>query len=337
VTSPAERRYRRLLWAYPRSYRDHRGAEMLTTMLEMAEDGHRPGLHLVLSGLRQRFRLPARRPFVGVAALLAAVVLGGFGAAAGTWTAWRTATAVPSDAEIRALNASVTGMPAVSGLFHETSAQQGPSVLILADGTSPWSATRVRDTLTGAGWQVTSLRENQAMFAPREDSDAEFLTTNGAWTATRDGLRMHGSARTMAGTPFAAPDYYRFTVWPAEPAALRPLTVAGAVVGLLAGWLLVAALARRRLATALAAAGFAAAALPAYRFYHETHAVLAYEYGSPYPVTVDGSHGGVVTLVCAVAGLLAVAAAAILARPRREGRAGVPHAAPPPGSRHRVR
>jgi hypothetical protein len=42
VTTRAERRYRRLLRAYPRSYRDHRGTEILTTLLEMAEDGRRP-------------------------------------------------------------------------------------------------------------------------------------------------------------------------------------------------------------------------------------------------------------------------------------------------------
>jgi len=36
VSTRTERHYRRLLWAYPRSYRDHRGTEILTTLLEMA-------------------------------------------------------------------------------------------------------------------------------------------------------------------------------------------------------------------------------------------------------------------------------------------------------------
>jgi hypothetical protein len=59
-----ERRYRRLLRAYPRAYRDRRGTEMVTTLLEMAEAGEgRPGpresAHLVLAGVRQRFRPPA--------------------------------------------------------------------------------------------------------------------------------------------------------------------------------------------------------------------------------------------------------------------------------------
>ena len=168
MTTRIERRYRRLLWAYPRSYRDHRGTEILTTLLEMAEDGRRPGIHLVLSGLWQRFRLPARRPLAAVAALLAAVVLGGFGAAAGTWIAWRTA-AVPSDREMRALDAGLTGIPTDGGLFHDTSAQLGPSVVVLADGVTVWSAARVRDTLAGAGWRLTSLRESESRTTPRED------------------------------------------------------------------------------------------------------------------------------------------------------------------------
>jgi hypothetical protein len=318
VTTRTERHYRRLLRAYPRSYRDHRGAEILTTLLEMAEDGRRPGFHLVFSGLRQRFKLPARRPLAWVAALLAAAVLGGFGAAAGTWIAWRTASAVPSDREMRAINATLTGTPADAGLFHDTSAQQGPSVLILADGATAWSASRIRDTLAGAGWRITSFRESEARTTPREDTDTTFPTTFGTWTATSGGLKMQGSAQVIAGSPFTDAAYYaasyRVTVWPVEPAALRSLTIAGLLAGLLGGWLLVAGLARRRLATTLATVGLAAATLPAYRFYREAYEVMAYAHGSPYPLSVDGSHGGTLTLVCAVAGLLTVAAA-IVARP----------------------
>jgi hypothetical protein len=319
VSTRTERYYRRLLWAYPRSYRDHRGTEILTTLMEMAEDGRRPGLHLILSGLRQRFKLPARRPLAWVAAVLAAAVLGGFGAAAGTWIAWRTAATVPSDPRLQALHATLTGIPGDAPLYHETSAQQGSNVLILGDGATQWSASRVRDTLTGAGWRITSLQESEARTKPREDSDASFPTTYGYWTATTGGLKMYGRAEVIAGAPFSAAFYaasYRFAVWPVEPAVLRPLTVAGGIAGLLAGWLLVAALARRRFATALVTAGLAAAALPAYRFYREAYEVLVYAHGSPYPTTVDGSHGGTPTLIGAVAGLLVIVTAAIVTRPR---------------------
>src|ERR1700712_2359521 len=93
ISGRREARYQRLLWAYPRAYRSRHGAEMVTTLLEMAEAGGGRGqaAHLVLCGLRQRFRLPAGRPLAWLGAVLAAVVLGAFGAAGGTWLGWQPA------------------------------------------------------------------------------------------------------------------------------------------------------------------------------------------------------------------------------------------------------
>ncbi|OLE21565.1 MAG: hypothetical protein AUG44_27165 [Actinobacteria bacterium 13_1_20CM_3_71_11] len=59
-----ERRYRRLLVAYPAGYRERRADEIITTYLDLAAPGQvRPTLadaiDLVASGLRQRFRVPA--------------------------------------------------------------------------------------------------------------------------------------------------------------------------------------------------------------------------------------------------------------------------------------
>ncbi|GIF17281.1 hypothetical protein BJ973_000016 [Actinoplanes tereljensis] len=324
MTTRTERHYRRLLWAYPRSYRDHRGTEILTTLLDMAEDGHRPGLHLILSGLGQRFKLPARRPLAWVAALLAAAVLGGLGAAAGTWIAWRTAAAIPSDREAQALNATLTGIPGDAPLYHETSGQQGPSVAVQVDGTAGWSASRIRDALTGTGWRITSLRESEGRVIPREDMTVSVPIQYGIWTATRGGLKLYGDARVFTGSPFTDAASYNIRMWPVEPAVIRPLTVAGTIAGLLAGWLLVAALARRRLATGLVAAGLAAATLPAYQFYLAAYAVLTYPHGSPDPRSTDSSHGATttLTLICTVAGLLAIVTATIVARHRLAVRAG---------------
>ena len=116
-------------------------------------------MHLVLCGLRQRFRLPAGRPLAWAAALLAAVVLGAFGAAAGTWLGWQTAASVPSDRELRALNAATTGMPAPAAVYAELSAMTGPGAAVRADGTSDYSAERIRAGLISAGWQITSFHE----------------------------------------------------------------------------------------------------------------------------------------------------------------------------------
>ncbi|MEQ4302182.1 GlsB/YeaQ/YmgE family stress response membrane protein [Plantactinospora sp. B6F1] len=59
--SPLERRYRRLLYAYPRRYRSSRGDELVGTYLDLAEpDRRRPSRHDVVdvlrAGLRQRLR-----------------------------------------------------------------------------------------------------------------------------------------------------------------------------------------------------------------------------------------------------------------------------------------
>ncbi|WP_405099250.1 hypothetical protein [Micromonospora sp. NBC_01412] len=69
-----ERRYRRLLWAYPSAYRRDRGAELVGTYLDLASEGRRrPSLadaaDLVGGGLRERLRA------AGTAGLLSGVRL----------------------------------------------------------------------------------------------------------------------------------------------------------------------------------------------------------------------------------------------------------------------
>jgi hypothetical protein len=58
------RRYRRLLWAYPRRYRRYRGTEMLTTLLDSARPGQRrptvgAALDILVGGVRCRLRPPS--------------------------------------------------------------------------------------------------------------------------------------------------------------------------------------------------------------------------------------------------------------------------------------
>ncbi|WP_433381251.1 hypothetical protein ACQPZX_16760 [Actinoplanes sp. CA-142083] len=352
----SERHYRRLLWAYPRAYRSRHGDEMVTTLLDMAESGRRPGLglsaHLVLCGLRQRFRLPARRPLAWLAALLAAVALGAFGAAAGTWLGWQTAVAVPSDGELRALNAAMTGMPAPAAVYREPSAMKGPGALVRADGTSDYSAERARAALLADGWRITSFRETDgAILAnpdPGADTDLSPETDLSAkarfdallpiptkfldYTATKGDLKLQGDGSVIVGGAelgLTGQAMWATEVWPLEAVAVRPLTVAGAVVGVLAGWLLAAAAAyrlrgtgrpRRWLATVLSAAGLAALAVPVYELYRDAYQVLVYAHGSPYPYIVDGPDDGRVTLFCTVVGLLAIVIAVAAARPAGEGR-----------------
>jgi hypothetical protein len=324
-----ERRYRRLLLAYPRAYRHHRGAEMVTTLLEMAEAGRaRPdrgqAVHLVLCGLAQRFRLPAGRPLTWAGAALAAVLLGGFGALGGTWLGWQTAAAVPSDGELRRLNASMTGMPAPAAVYRERSSMNGPHTLVRADGASTCSAERIRAALDSAGWRITSFHEGDGatiVDLARDPAGVRIPTRFARFTAAKGGLKLagHGSVITSgADRGLAGQASYDTAVWPREAAAVRPLTIAGLLGGLLAGWLLAAAFAGRVrrsggrgrwAATVLSGAGLAAATVPAYQQYRDAYQVMVYAHGSPYPYVVHGPDDAGLTLMCLVAGLLTVIAA----------------------------
>jgi hypothetical protein len=335
MTARLERRYRRLLWAYPKAYRDHRGAEMVGTLLDLAEagdggPGFRLSAHLILAGLRQRFRLSARRPLAWLGALLAAVALGAFGAAGGTWLGWQTAASIPSDVSLRALNAAMTGMPAPAAVYTDLSAMKGPGTLVRADGTSDYSADRVRSALTSAGWRITSFREEDGAIVVGDLRDGQDVPAKSVYyTATKGALKLQGDGTVIVGGAdrgLAGQASYGTEVWPREPAVVRPLTIAGLVAGALAGWLLAVAAAarlsrsgrlRRWLAAGLSAAGLAAIAVPAYQHYRDAYQVMVYAQGSPYPYIVDGPRDAGLTLTCTVIGLLAIAAAVALARTRR--------------------
>ncbi len=100
--------------AYPRAYRQGHADEIVTTMLEMAEDGQRhptasDAWHLFVSGVRQRFRLPAGRPLLRVAAVFVTLIAGAFGTAAGSWAAEQAFADLPGDDGVAALTRQVAG------------------------------------------------------------------------------------------------------------------------------------------------------------------------------------------------------------------------------------
>jgi hypothetical protein len=75
-----EGRYRRLLLAYPRSYREHRGEEIVATLMEDARPGQtrpdrRARLDLALGGLRERLGLHEPDGFAAGTALVSPVCL----------------------------------------------------------------------------------------------------------------------------------------------------------------------------------------------------------------------------------------------------------------------
>jgi MFS family permease len=93
------------------------------------------------------------------------------------------------------------------------------------------------------------------------------------------------------------------------------------VLGLLAGWLLTAALAdrvrqsgraRRRAVAVLGATALAAAVVPAVDFYRNLYRILSYDSGPPNPY-IDGAPNEHPPAVLIGIGLLAVAAAILIA------------------------
>jgi hypothetical protein len=232
----------------------------------------------------------------------------------------------------------MTGMPTPAAVYKEPSAMRGPNTLVRADGTSNYSAERVRGALTSAGWRITSFHERDgAVLANVGEGPAEAVsipTRFVDYTATKGGLKLAGDGSVITGGAdrgLAGQASYATELWPREATAVRPLTIAGLLGGLLAGWLLAAFAYRTRrggrlqqwVATALYGAGLAAVAVPAYQLYCDAYQVMVYAHGSPEPYIVYGPIDEIPVLTGAVIGLLVVVAAlAVVAavaaeRPRR--------------------
>ena len=332
MSAGPERRYRRLLWAYPGAYRRRHGAEIVTTLLDMAESGHggptvAQRLHLVACGLRQRFRLPARRPLALVAAVLAAMAVGALGAAGGTWLGWRTAASVPSTHDMRALTGALAGAPPEINVYELATAMNGPWIASTATGRVPYSADRVRTALTSAGWRITAFTETTGGTVVDITTDpwTEAPTRLIRFSATKDGLSLTGDTMTVVGP--AGDSRQRLDVWVDETAAVRPLTIAGLLIGMLAGWPIAAALAyraglsgrpRRAAVTVLGMMALAAAAVPVFELYRNLYQVLSYDSGAPGPYVVNvPGEAGLVPAGVGI-GLLALTAAFLIAARGRE-------------------
>ncbi|WP_433295307.1 hypothetical protein ACQP2F_35445 [Actinoplanes sp. CA-030573] len=283
-SSALERRYRRLLLAYPGRYRRGHGAEIVTTLMELADDGQtRPGVsdawHLVASGIRQRFRLPGRRPLALVAAVLITVIGGAFGAAAGSWVAEQTFTGLPGDARVAALTRQVADSDRDFSMVRSTSPWWTGNVLGVADAPG-WTPEAARARLAADGWQVGSIEDRDgAAYEQRADGTMVRVSSRGSeFEAARDGLRMQ-----VTGYVSAEHGTVSIMLWPGGTGALRPAMTAGIVIGLVGGWLIAAAGAyrvralppgRRRVAVALTTASIAALATPAFAFWVNVMRVL---------------------------------------------------------------
>ncbi|WP_433833654.1 hypothetical protein ACQP2E_19440 [Actinoplanes sp. CA-015351] len=302
-----ERRYRRLLLAYPGAYRRRHGDEILTTLFDLADDGNGrltagQTLHLVASGVRQRFRVPPR-PLTVLAALLAAVTVGGFGATAGNWLAWQSADRVPTPAEAGALTSAMADLPRPSIEQWQT-AMNGPGIISTISGAGSYDPDRVKTALTATGWHITSFAEEITRTAIGFGTDEESTIPGRAarFTATKDGLSLKGSTETMDGGPRPDLDGGTFAgvdITTDVTGAIVPLTIAGLLLGAVTGWLLTAAVAyrmrtagsrHRRTAAGLSALSLTAAAVPAFVAYCEFYQVMTYDPHAPNQYVGYGPH-----------------------------------------------
>jgi hypothetical protein len=235
--SPLERAYRRLMWAYPRWYRQERGTEMVTALLDDAAPGQRRPprtdvVDLLTGGVRARLR-PPRDLGVRLVCVLVALYLALVGAAAAVLLSGYTGP--PTEAQ--AIAAATTAVPVQP---HNV---PGPPVrcdtvcppfdgadAVVAYQTPPDStdttvvrftnpgieAAQARDRLIAAGWTVGPLRSQPDGFR---------------WFDAAEGdLEMHV-------TFFLPDDSLTVNVSKSFQVAALARLLIGLAVGFIAGWL----------------------------------------------------------------------------------------------------
>ncbi|MEU8229238.1 hypothetical protein AB0C12_06475 [Actinoplanes sp. NPDC048967] len=242
-------RDRVLLAAYPARLRRRHGAELIATLTELTQGcpSRADRLHLIADGLRERFRLPVRWPLGVVVAVLAALAGGAFGLAAGSWAGEQTYPSMPAAASAAR---QILGPDARPDRLERTRFDLEVTERLAAPAQVERRVREIHQRLGGTGWSVTPVDEH------------------GTFWAQSGGLRVSVSG-------LAGPDpSVEVLGYPVRPALYLPLVLSGLLVGLLAGWLVGAALAFRLTASrqrvpAVVVAGLGAVtlAVPAARLY----------------------------------------------------------------------
>lgn len=279
VDRSLEHHYRKLLLAYPGRYRRRYGTEMVTTLLEMAAPGQRhptlgEALHLLGSGMRQRLRLPTSRPVAVIAAVLVALTMGAFGAAAGSWVGAQTFADLPGDAAIASLAQRASGAADDPVQSRFASAWRGEAISTTTEVGGSWDVEQARQRLAVDGWSVsgiTPLGGQATSYNPDTKSFVNLPMRNSMFSARSGGLTLQ-----VSGFLTAEHGTVHVDVWAQSTPVFLPLIVMGALIGLIAGWLITAALAyrivaapaeRRRACAGLWAVALIALALPAAALY----------------------------------------------------------------------
>lgn len=238
-----ERAYRRLLLAYPRWYRERRGTEILTTLLDAARPGQRrphakDAINLIAGGLRCRLTPPSWR--TGLVALSVAALFGlELSGAALAWL-WSRPSVMPAPGAAAEI---VPLAPQTHGFF----TSEFPTVRLPLPASEGWSgpapaAGYVKRTYRpGAATEATVVALHRDL--PAQGWRVGELTTSGAgrlfWAGKGDTvIRVHGFG--FAGAqPTLAVQVHR-----TAPNVLAP-TVAALLLGCLIAWTLACAVLHR--------------------------------------------------------------------------------------------
>ncbi|WP_026185671.1 hypothetical protein [Salinispora pacifica] len=235
-----ERWYRRLLWAYPVSYRRAHGQEILTTLMDSAEPGQRrPNradvADLLRGALRQWFRLPTGKSAV-IAAVLTAMTLGVVGAASASWLAWQTTANLPSETAALQTAETVAGAPLNTSdivLMDHNTQTTWPGVRI-HEASRPvpnWEVEAAQTRLQADGWTLGPGRTRS--LDPQGLDGGPYQT----FQATRSGLLL-----TVQASPSSAADVsgtqLQTVINPAQPEWELGAVLLGWIVGAGTGWIL---------------------------------------------------------------------------------------------------
>jgi len=245
-----ERRYRRLLLAYPAHYRRRRGVEILTTLMDAAPAGRaHPSIgqviDLLFDGLR--CRLSPRGTPIAVA-VLTALFAAVFGAIGGSWAGWQSAGDLPDNTMAAAIaRTAVPDMPSTPydrhdflfGYASPESAEENLLAAVLIGGDD-YNAGYVQFTVTHAADDLATLRaaRERLQAAGWQVEPVVRKPYGGELSASRDDLFVQLTTEGL-GTKTS------LSVYRSRPAAVPVLTVLGLLVGGLAGWWLAGWVARR--------------------------------------------------------------------------------------------
>lgn len=242
-TRDRERRYRRLLRVYPRWYRESRGEEMVTTLLDVAEARGSASawenLTIFLRGLR--LRLVAGSVSSGCAAAAAAVLMSVLGATAGAVTGWQNASDLPGRQESAAIaETAVPGAEAesVHGFVFGWEQLSDESQPLIDPGGDDYRAgfrefsaefdttwldllRQARSNLSKAGWDVDPISPERY---------------GGEFSATRGEVFVTVSSGDGSHTVY---------IERVQPTAVPLLATAGMILGAMSGWTVLVWLHRR--------------------------------------------------------------------------------------------